>query len=128
MYCSACHGSPHAEYPTLQANDNVYPKKLQGYVAKITECSVCHSNVPVTPDQGPHGIHTIGQSWVNGHEDYAQQNLKACAYCHGADYKGTPLSEAKVARTFNTDDGGKKSFPAGHQFNCYDCHNGPHGG
>jgi hypothetical protein len=128
VYCSGCHGSPHAEYPTLQANDSVYPQKLQGYVAKITECSVCHTNVPVTPDQGPHGIHTIGQSWVNGHEDYAQKNLAACAYCHGADYKGTPLSVAKVARTFNTDDGGKKSFPAGHQFNCYDCHNGPHGG
>ena len=128
VFCSACHGSPHAEFPTLQANDSVYPQKLQGYVAKITECSVCHSNVPVTPNQGPHGIHTIGQSWVNGHEDYAQKNLAACAYCHGSDYKGTPLSVAKISRTFNTDDGGKKTFPAGHQFNCYDCHNGPHGG
>lgn len=128
VFCSGCHGSPHAEFPTLQPNDSVYSQKLQGYVAKITECSVCHTNITVTPNGGPHGLHTIGQSWVNGHEDYAQQNLKACAYCHGSDYKGTPLSEAKVARTFNTDDGGKKSFPAGHQFNCYDCHNGPHGG
>ena len=128
VFCSACHGSPHAEYPTLQANDSVYPQKLQGYVAKITECSVCHTNVPVTNNGGPHGLHTVGQAWVDGHPDYAQGNLGACAYCHGADYKGTPLSVAKVARTFNTDDGGKKSFPAGHQFNCYDCHNGPHGG
>jgi len=128
VFCSGCHGSPHAEYPTLQANDSVYPNHLQGYVAKITECSVCHTNVPVTPNGGPHGIHTIGQPWVNGHEDYAQGHLAACAYCHGSDYKGTPLSVAKVARTFQTDDGGKKSFPAGHQFNCYDCHNGPHGG
>jgi hypothetical protein len=23
LYCSGCHGSPHAEFPTLQANDNV---------------------------------------------------------------------------------------------------------
>jgi len=128
VFCSACHGSPHAEYPSLQDNDNVYPKKAQGYVAKITECSVCHTNVPVTPNGGPHGLHTLGQSWVNGHEDYAQRSLPACAYCHGADYKGTPLSVAKVSRTFNTDDGGKKTFPAGHQFSCYDCHNGPHGG
>ena len=128
VFCSACHGSPHAEYPTLQANDSVYPQKLQGYVAKITECSVCHTNVPTTGNGGPHGIHTIGQPWVDGHQDYAGGHLAACAYCHGADYKGTPLSVAKVARTFNTDDGGKKSFPAGHQFNCYDCHNGPNGG
>ncbi len=128
VYCSGCHGSPHAEYPTLQANDSVYPKHLQGYVAKITECSVCHTSVPVTPNGGPHGIHTIGQTWVNGHEDYAQGHQSSCAYCHGSDYRGTVLSAAKVARTFTTDDGGKKSFAAGHQFNCYDCHNGPNGG
>jgi hypothetical protein len=128
VFCSACHGSPHAEYPTLQANDSVYPAKLQGYVAKITECSVCHTSVPVTPNGGPHGVHTIGQAWVSGHHDYAQGHLSACAYCHGADYRGTSLSVAKVARTFNVDDGRTKSFPAGHQFNCYDCHNGPNGG
>jgi hypothetical protein len=128
VFCSACHGSPHAEYPTLQANDSVYPTKLQGYVAKITECSVCHTSVPVTPNGGPHGVHTIGQAWVSGHHDYAQGHLSACAYCHGADYRGTPLSVAKVARTFNVDDGRTKSFSAGHQFTCYDCHNGPTGG
>jgi len=128
VFCSACHGSPHAEYPTLQANDSVYPKHLQGYVAKITECSVCHTSVPVTPSGGPHGVHTIGQAWVSGHQDYAQGHQQTCTYCHGADYKGTALSVAKVARTFNVDDGGTKTFPAGHQFNCYDCHNGPNGG
>jgi hypothetical protein len=128
VYCSACHGSPHAEYPTLQANDSLYPKQLQGYVAKITECAVCHTSVPVTPNGGPHGLHTVGQAWVNAHGDYADNNHAACAYCHGANFRGTPLSVAKVARKFNTDDGGTKSFPAGHQFNCYDCHNGPNGG
>jgi len=127
VYCSACHGSPHAEYPTLQPNDSVYPRQLQGYVAKITECKVCHSNVPVTANGGPHGIHTVGQAWVSSHGDYADHNQQACAYCHGANYRGTALSIAKVARTFNLDDGGSKTFPAGHQFNCYDCHNGPNG-
>jgi hypothetical protein len=109
----------------LQPNDSVYPKTLQGYVAKITECNVCHTNVPVTANGGPHGIHTVGQSWVNSHGDYADGNKAACAYCHGADYKGTALSVAKVARKFNAGDYGSKSFPVGHQFNCYDCHNGP---
>jgi hypothetical protein len=128
VFCSACHGSPHAEYPTLQANDSVYPTALQGYVAKITECKVCHSNVPVTPNGGPHGIHTLGQSWVDAHNDYAQGHLTECAYCHGADYKGSALSVAKVARKFNAGDYGTKSFAAGHAFSCYDCHNGPNGG
>ncbi len=127
VFCSGCHGSPHAEYPTLEANDSVYPNYLQGYVAKITECQVCHTSVPVTANGGPHGVHTIGQPWVTSHHDYAQGHLAECAYCHGSDYRGTPLSVAKVARTFKVDDGRTKSFPAGHQFNCYDCHNGPNG-
>lgn len=128
VYCSACHGSPHAEFPTLQPNDNIYPQKLQGYPARITECKTCHSNIAVTPNGGPHGIHTVGQTWVTGHEDYAESHLNECAYCHGSNYKGTVLSVAKVARKFNAGEYGTKSFPAGHQFNCYDCHNGPGGG
>jgi len=129
VFCSACHGSPHAEFPTLQANDNVYPTQLQGYAAKITECSVCHSNrLTATPDGGPHGIHVLGQKWVNAHGDYTENHgHQACAYCHGADYKGLALSVAKVARTFQVESG-SKTFTAGHQFNCYDCHNGPNGG
>lgn len=130
VFCSACHGSPHAEFPTLQANDNVYPTKLQGYAAKVTECTVCHtSKLTVTGNGGPHGLHNVGQTWVNGHPDYVDSHgYQACAYCHGANYKGLALSQSKVARTFTIDDGGTKTFPAGHQFSCYDCHNGPNGG
>lgn len=130
VFCSACHGSPHAEYPSLQANDNVYPTNLQGYVAKITECSTCHaSTLTSTANGGPHGIHVVGQAWVNAHPDYVDSHgYQSCAYCHGSNYKGLPLSAAKVARTFTVDDGGKKSFSVDHQFSCYDCHNGPNGG
>lgn len=131
VFCSACHGSPHAEFPTLQANDNVYPIALQGYSAKITECAVCHTNVPVSPTGGPHGIHTLGQTWVNegGHQSYVDRyGYQSCGYCHGIKYNGSSLSLAKVSRTFTVENGQKKTFPAGHQFNCYDCHNGPNGG
>jgi len=130
VFCSACHGSPHAEYPTLQANDNVYPTSLQGYAAKITECGTCHaSTLSATGNGGPHGIHIVGQAWVSAHPDYVERNgSQSCAYCHGSNYRGLPLSVAKVARSFTVDDGGTKSFPAGHQFSCYDCHNGPNGG
>ena len=130
VFCSACHGSPHAEFPSLQANDNVYPTKLQGYAAKITECTVCHTTqLAVTGNGGPHGMHNVGQTWVNGHPDYVDSHgYQACAYCHGANYKGLALSQAKVARTFTLDGGGNKTFTAGHQFSCYDCHNGPNGG
>lgn len=130
LFCSACHGSQHAELPSLQPNDNLYPRHLQGYVAKITECAVCHSTPPVSATGGPHGLHTIGQAWVNegGHQSYVEAyGYQSCAYCHGLKYNGSFLSQAKVKRTFAVE-GANKSFPALHQFTCYDCHNGPNGG
>ncbi len=130
VFCSGCHGSPHAEFPTLQANDNVYPTALQGYAAKITECTVCHTtSLVATSNGGPHKIHKIGQAWVSAHPHYVDSHgSQACSYCHGATFRGSFLSQAKVARTFTVDDGRTKSFTAGHQFSCYDCHNGPSGG
>jgi hypothetical protein len=129
VFCSGCHGSPHAEYPTLQANDSVYPTHLQNYVAKITECKTCHaSTLTATANGGPHGVHVVGAAWVNAHPDYVESHgYQSCAYCHGSDYKGLAMSMAKTARTFNTENG-TKTFPANHQFSCYDCHNGPNGG
>jgi len=130
VFCSACHGSPHAEYPTLQTNDNAYPIKLQGYAAKITECTTCHSSaLSASAGGGPHGVHIVGQTWVSAHPDYVDgHGTQTCAYCHGSTFHGSTLSQAKVARTFKIDDGGTKTFPTGHQFSCYDCHNGPNGG
>ena len=129
VFCSGCHGSPHAEFPSLQANDNVYPKQLQKYAAKVTECSVCHtSKMTASANMGPHGVHTVGQTWVTSHQSYVDNHgYAACAYCHGADYRGLALSATKTARTF-TVEGQKKTFAVDHQFNCYDCHNGPNGG
>jgi hypothetical protein len=129
IYCSACHGSPHAEYPTLQANDNLYSKQLQGHTGEIAECSVCHTNLPVTANGGPHKMHNIGQSWVNGHGDRVEQvGIAACAYCHGSNFKGSFLSQTSMARSFNADDYGTKTYKAGDKVTCYDCHNGPNGG
>ena len=118
VFCSGCHGSPHAEYPTLQANDSVYPTKLRRYVAKITECSTCHSStLATTGNGGPHGLHTVGQAWVDFHHDYVDSHGSQSYLLRtvtGANYKGLALSAAKVARTFNGGDYGTKTFPANH--------------
>jgi len=128
LYCSSCHGSPHAEFPTTQVNDNVYSTNLQGYQGAVRECGTCHNPVPLTKAGGPHGMHAVGQSWVNSHRHYVGENRAACRYCHGADYRGTFLSQLKIAKTFQAGDFGTKTFPAGHMISCYDCHNGPGGG
>jgi hypothetical protein len=126
--CPACHGSPHAEYPTSQPNDNVYSLAAQGYSGEIRECTVCHGqSAALSSASGPHGIHTLGQAWVNGHHTYAENgHYTACAYCHGVDYRGSPLSAVKTARSFKAEDS-TKTFPAGYMIGCYDCHNGPSG-
>lgn len=54
LNCSACHGSPHAILPTIQANDNLQNITLQGYAGTLKECTVCHETTPNGP--GPHGI------------------------------------------------------------------------
>jgi hypothetical protein len=126
VYCSACHNSPHAEFPSLQRNDNIYSIELQNHAGKITECGVCHTNAPVTPNKGPHAIHNIGQSWVNRHGDFADNSTTACTYCHGSSLLGTYLSKTSAPRTF-TIENGTKSFAAGHQVSCGDCHSKPTG-
>jgi hypothetical protein len=124
MECSACHGSQHAEYPTNQANDNVSSTNLQGYAGPVIECSVCHgASLTTTNNGGPHGMHTVGSAWVSAHPNYAQGNTSLCAYCHGADYRGSTRSQIRTQRTL-----AGHTFPAGHQISCYDCHNGPSGG
>lgn len=128
VYCSACHGSQHAEYPSLQPNDNVYSTNLQGHAGKIVECTVCHVSAPSTQNGGPHGMHNIDQGWISQHRQYASNGgYSKCAYCHGSTYQGTPLSAVAAARTFTVNDSGTKTFAAGHQVSCYDCHNGPTG-
>lgn len=126
LQCEACHGSTHAEYPSDHRNDNVLAQDVQGHAGTISECASCHKNVPMTATGGPHGMHTVGSAWVKGHESAAEKGTAACAYCHGADYRGGPLSTVKKARTFNAD-GKTVSYAAGQKVGCYDCHNGPRG-
>lgn len=126
LQCEACHGATHAEYPSSHRNDNVLAKDVQGREGSIGECTACHKNVPLTANKGPHGMHTVGNAWVSKHGDYAEQGTAACAYCHGADYRGSALSTVKTARSFSAE-GKTVSYAPGQKVTCYDCHNGPKG-
>lgn len=123
LQCSACHGSTHAEFPSSHANDNVYSQQLQGHAGVVAECTACHSSMPRTVSGGPHGMHPIGMSWIDKHEDAAGTQ---CRSCHGANSRGTVLSRAQANRTFNTEKG-TRTFWRGQTIGCYDCHNGPDG-
>lgn len=126
LQCSACHGSPHAIWPTSETNDNLQAIQLQGHQGTLTDCTVCHTGLEDNQIQGPHGLHPVTQAWASGkHGDFAKgAGLANCQACHGADSRGTVLSRAQGPRNFNTKYGAKNYFE-GKQVGCYDCHNGP---
>lgn len=126
LQCEACHGGTHGEYPSSHENDNVLSVALQGYRGTVKECTACHVNVPNTSTGGPHGMHSTTSQWIKDHQDVAERNTGNCAYCHGADYKGSYLSEVRKAKTF-TVEGKAVTFAAGQRVGCYECHNGPDG-
>jgi hypothetical protein len=127
MQCEACHGSTHAIYPSSHKVDNLQSIAVQGHEGTIAECIACHSTMPSTTTGGPHGMHTVGQAWVENHKHVAEQNPTQCSACHGSNYRGSVLSKTFSTRVLSIEHG-TKTLPQGHQVSCYDCHNGPNGG
>ena len=125
LQCSACHGSPHAIYPSAIENDNVQSTIAQGHAGTITDCTSCHASLEDNQIAGPHGMHPVNQKWVTDlHKDEAEHNGTAqCFACHGAGGRGSVLSLAQGPRTFSAF--GTKTFWEGFEVSCYACHNGP---
>lgn len=124
LQCSACHGSTHAIYPTAWPNDNLASIQNQGHAGTLNECTACHASMPNTRNGGPHGMHRIGQSWINDHNDAAQQLGKnACRTCHGQNGEGTVLSLAFSDRAI-TSEKGNVHYWKGQKVTCWGCHDG----
>lgn len=126
--CEACHGSPHAEWPANEPNDNLAAMRLQGHTGTITECTVCHvANQPANMG-GPHGMHNVNSSnWVNGHAVFFGTGTD-CITCHGLSGEGTVLSRTPVSRTFTLPPalgGGNKTIRARAKVACGLCHANP---
>jgi len=126
LQCEACHGSTHAEFPSSHDNDNLRNIQLQGHAGVMIECTACHVTMPSTVTGGPHGMHPVGQTWVNQHGDLigsGSATRAQCQACHGLDYRGTVLSRAQADRQLV----GVVTLQLfrGAQVGCYTCHNGP---
>jgi len=129
LQCEACHGSTHAIFPSSHDNDNIQSVQLQGSPGTLADCSTCHGGSPSTVNGGPHGLHPIGQRWVQDHHeagggDDDAASPSGCDTCHGSDYRGTVLSRSLTDKTVSTP-WGTKHFWQGYQIGCYTCHNGP---
>jgi hypothetical protein len=67
LFCTTCHGSPHAIVPSREENDNLQNYNLQGYGGTLNDCKVCHTTNPTGP--GPHGIYADNQETVDADGD-----------------------------------------------------------
>jgi hypothetical protein len=76
LYCSACHGSPHAMYPSREAKDNYQPKQYMGNKIKtIGSCGICHEN---SRGEG------VGGEFAEVHGGSNPESKNACHVCHTA--------------------------------------------
>jgi len=124
LQCEACHGSTHAEFPSIHPNDNIRDIEIQGHAGVMVECSSCHTTTPTNYVGGPHGMHPVGSAWVSAHPNYVNSTGSTqCKACHGTDYRGTVLSRMQADRTLSAF--GTKTFFRGALVGCYTCHQGP---
>ena len=99
---------------------------MQGYKGTLRECGVCHRNDKIlSVKHGPHGIHTVGQKWVDSHGTIVLRDGSGdCKSCHGDDLKGTFLSKVGTDKTFKLGVLNKLiSFKAQENVSCTKCHN-----
>jgi len=127
--CEGCHGSTHAIWPNAlaSANDNVAAVQLQGHSGTLSECSTCHTSLPLTLN-GPHGMHNVNsRGWNLGHDDFFERNPNACRACHGQNLEGTVLSRTAADRDFLRDEDGNRTLhlARGTQVSCSLCHERP---
>jgi len=124
LQCEACHGSTHAEFPSIHPNDNIRDIEIQGHAGVMVECSSCHTTTPTNYVGGPHGMHPVGSAWVSAHPNFVNSTgASQCKACHGADYRGTVLSRMQADRTLSAF--GTKTLFRGALVGCYTCHQGP---
>jgi len=141
LFCEACHGSTHAEWPNANpfANDNVAAIQIQGHAGTITECTACHeptdASLPIGLG-GPHGMHPVvndlDDRWNFQHKNYGGGGNDNCRVCHGANLEGTVLSRTAAERTVtckntqgtlcNDRNNLVATIPAGTEVDCGLCH------
>jgi hypothetical protein len=76
LYCSACHGSPHAMYPSRETKDNYQPNQYMGSrIKSMGSCGVCHNS---SRGEG------VGGEFSEVHGGTNPEHKNACHVCHTA--------------------------------------------
>jgi hypothetical protein len=76
VYCAACHGSPHAMYPSSLTKDNYQPKQYMGdKIKSMGSCGVCHES---SRGEGS------GGEFAEVHAGSKPEVKNTCYVCHTA--------------------------------------------
>lgn len=127
LFCEACHGPTHAEWPNSNpyANDNVMANQVQGHSGTIVECNSCHEGDLGNTLDGPHGMHPVGDTLFarGGHEEMLEHGASGddCRACHGQNGEGTVLARAAVDRRLHKEEG-MVQVRQGDMISCRLCH------
>lgn len=123
--CESCHGSPHAIWPTNQANDNIAATQIQGHSGMISECSACHADTLAPNLDGPHGMHPVNDlRWIDEHSGFFRTDANNCKTCHGKLLEGAVLSKAAVLRRYSLERS-TVTIRKGREVGCSLCHGNP---
>jgi hypothetical protein len=101
LFCSACHGSPHAMVPSLNVKDNYQEIQYQGStrpVKSIGSCGVCHKSSRGDSNMG---------DFAEKHAGTSPEVKNACFTCH----TGITTETAKWPHAYQWKDSGGN--PAG---------------
>ena len=102
LYCSVCHGEPHAIAPSRVDRDNVQNIALQGYAGTLNKCEVCHGVAPVDP--GPHGISASGCCIVAGDANAdGSTNVGDAVFLISYVFNGGPAPDCAQSADANSD-------------------------
>jgi hypothetical protein len=127
LACEACHGSPHAEWPSREPNDNLVAVGKQGHAGPIAECGVCHGDAALLTLGGPHGLHAVNsQAWIGAHHTLYEADPAQCQTCHGAQGEGTVIAKAQDDRVFTVENVGQVKIYRGTKIGCGNCHENPY--
>ncbi len=84
LYCSTCHGSPHAMIPSSEGSDNYQAIQYQDSNVTIGSCGACHeSSKGGEDDEGDDDKYREGEDeFAEKHGGASPETLTACHICH----------------------------------------------
>ncbi len=133
LTCSACHGSPHAVYPTCERNDNLQSLDLRGTSEPSATAAPATRTTPPTRAPRTAARTACTASASGGSKSTTTTSRRGTTPATSAPATPATARTARAAnsrrrsapRAFNSEKFGTVTYWQGQRVSCYDCHDGP---